>query len=281
MRIDWSLRRWERISLAIMGLVAVVLGLLFYGGYREATSTPVVVRYDVATAPRGFQPIRIALLSDTHIGGHFMSIDAARGRAIAEQIRELRPDLIVLNGDYAGSANGLADALKPLSTLDARYGVVAVLGNHDYDGEQTAADMRRIIRKAGFAPLVNDHVNVGEFVIAGLDDLWKGASDIGEAQKAIADAHGRPVILVSHNPDVFPQVPPGVALTLAGHTHGAHAVLPLIGTVVSSSRFGQRYRRGLIVENGRDMVVTSGAGGFFFRWNVPPEIALITLRPRP
>jgi predicted MPP superfamily phosphohydrolase len=275
--IDWTLKRWERVSLAIIGLLAVVVALVLATGYREAIATPVVVRYRVAALAPGSKPLSIALLSDAHVSGFGMSLDAVRLRAIAEQVRELDPDLIVLGGDFTGPGARLEDALTPLSTMAAPLGIVAVLGNHDYDTGRGARDMAAAIRRAGIAPLVNDHVDVGPVVVAGLDDLWKGSSDIGEANRAIADARGRPVVLVSHVPDVFPQVPSGIAVTLAGHTHGAHAVLPLVGPIVSSSRFGQRYRRGEIVERGRTMIVTSGLGGLAFRWNVPPEIALVTL----
>lgn len=278
--VSWRIGRWERVTLALIGLILVMVCLVLLGGNREASRPPIVAEYRVDTAPRGFKPIRIAVISDTHIGGPIMSLDATGARALVEQVRELRPDLIILAGDYAGTVKGFDGAIQALSGLGAPLGVAAVLGNHDYDGGQDAKAMGATMRRNGFAPLINDHVDVGPVIVAGLDDLWKGESDIAEATRAFADARGRPVILVSHNPDVFPQVPKGVALTVAGHTHGAHAVFPLVGPIVSSSRYGQRYRRGLIVENGRSMVVTSGAGGFFFRWNVPPEVALITLGPR-
>lgn len=280
LNLSWSMGRGERVTLAVLGMVIVAAMLIAISGYKEATRDPVVAEYRVASAPAGTKPIRIALVTDTHMGGPVMSIDAARLRALVEKVRDLRPDMIVLGGDYAGSENGFDAAVAQMATLAAPLGVVAVLGNHDYEGGRTAAGMAATLRRANIIPLVNDHVDVGPVVVAGLDDLWKGSSDIGEAGRAVADARGRPVILVSHNPDVFPGVPAGVSLTLAGHTHGSHAVFPVTGPIVSSSKFGQRYRRGHIVEKGRDMIVSSGAGGIAFRWNVPPEIALITLEPR-
>jgi len=272
--------RWERVTLGILGLLGAIAAIMAVAGYREATRVPVVVRYDVATAPPGFKPITIALLTDTHMGGAIMSLGAVELRALTERIRELQPDLIVLGGDYSGTEKGYDAAIQQMATLAAPLGVVAVLGNHDYEDDREAKAMAATLRRANIVPLVNDHVDVGPVVVAGLDDLWNGSSDIAEAGRALTDARGRPVVLVSHNPDVFPQVPAGVALTLAGHTHGAQAVFPVIGTVATSSRFGQRYRRGEIVEKGRTMIVSSGAGGLAFRWNVPPEIALVTLRPR-
>lgn len=282
MKIDLSFRlgRWERMSLAVIGLLTVLGFIILMEGRNEAMNKPIVVRYAIDTAPKGFRPIKIAFISDMHVGGWCMSLDDEALRGIAEQVRELSPDLIVLGGDYAGTEGGFEKALAPLSGLAAPLGVVAVLGNHEYENDRNAKDMAVTLRRNGFAPLVNDHVDVGPIVVAGLDDLWKGESDIAEAGRAMADANGRPVVLVSHNPDVFPQVPRGIALTLAGHTHGSHAVFPLIGTIVSSSRFGQRFRHGLIHEKDREMVVSSGLGGVAFRWNVPPEIALITLGPR-
>lgn len=280
MKIVWRTERWERILLGVLGLVLIIGATIFMAGYREATTAPVVVRYQVNTAPIGFKPLRIAVISDTHIAPMLVSMDRDGAKAMVERVRELQPDLVVLAGDYAGTEAGFDAAIESLSGLGAPLGVVAVLGNHEYEDGRNARDMARTLRQAGMAPLVNDHVDVGPVIIAGLDDLWNGSSDIGEVGKAIRDANGRPVILVSHNPDVFPQVSKEVALTVAGHTHGSHAVFPIIGSVVSSSRYGQRYRRGHIVENGRSMVVSSGAGGVAFRWNVPPEIALVTLGPR-
>jgi predicted MPP superfamily phosphohydrolase len=76
---------------------------------------------------------------------------------------------------------------------------------------------------------------------------------------------------------VFPSVPASLALTLSGHTHGAQFVPPLIGPIVSTSAFGQRYRYGRVVEDGHELIVTSGIGGRPLRWNVPPEIVEIRI----
>lgn len=87
-------------------------------------------------------------------------------------------------------------------------------------------------------------------------------------------------MLVTHNPDLFPSVPTSIPLTLAGHTHGAQIVPPVIGPIVSTSQYGQRYRHGLIQKDEHAMIVSSGIGGRPFRWNVPPEIVLITIGSR-
>ncbi|HMA15210.1 MAG TPA: hypothetical protein VKP12_10525, partial [Kiloniellaceae bacterium] len=90
-----------------------------------------------------------------------------------------------------------------------------------------------------------------------------------------------PVILLSHTPDVFPEVPAGVALTLAGHTHGGQVYIPLIGRPVVPSKYGERYARGHIVEHGRHLFVSSGIGTAVLpvRFLTPPELVVITLTP--
>lgn len=89
-----------------------------------------------------------------------------------------------------------------------------------------------------------------------------------------------PVILITHNPDIFPDVPPRVSLTLAGHTHGGQVNLPLLGRPIVPSNFGQRYASGHVVEDGRHLFVSDGTGTSIIpaRFRVPPAIVILTLR---
>jgi predicted MPP superfamily phosphohydrolase len=82
-----------------------------------------------------------------------------------------------------------------------------------------------------------------------------------------------------HNPDVFPEMPARVSLSLAGHTHGGQVNLPNIGRLIIPSKFGQRYAYGLVEEGGRKLFVTGGIGTSILpvRFRVPPEIVLLTL----
>ena len=93
---------------------------------------------------------------------------------------------------------------------------------------------------------------------------------------------GVPLIALTHNPDIFPQVPARVNLLLAGHTHGGQVRFPLSGSVVESSRYGERYEAGHVVENGHDLFVTTGIGTSIVpvRFGVPPEIVLLVIRSR-
>jgi len=81
-------------------------------------------------------------------------------------------------------------------------------------------------------------------------------------------------------PDVFPEIPERVSLTVAGHTHGGQVYLPLVGRPVVPSRYGQRYAIGHIVENGRHLFVTPGLGTSIIpvRFLVPPEVSVLELQ---
>ena len=89
-----------------------------------------------------------------------------------------------------------------------------------------------------------------------------------------------PVIVLSHDPDLFPRIPDRVALTLSGHTHGGQVAIPLLRRPLMPSHYGERYARGHIVEHGRHLLVTSGIGtsGLPIRFLAPPEVSISTLR---
>jgi len=88
-----------------------------------------------------------------------------------------------------------------------------------------------------------------------------------------------PIIAITHNPDIFPRVPPRVQLLLAGHTHGGQVRFPLIGTVVQASDYGERYVRGHVFEQNHHLFVTTGIGTSIVpvRFSVPPEIVMLTI----
>ena len=112
--------------------------------------------------------------------------------------------------------------------------------------------------------------------------MWaEGKFDVGRSASAILS--GAPVILLTHNPDVFPRVPQRVSVTLAGHTHGGQVALPLIGRPIVPSQFGQRYAAGHIVEGGRHLFVATGVGTSILpvRFRVPPAVVILTLKTIP
>jgi hypothetical protein len=270
-----------RRARTIVGLVSLaLLGFLVYATFVEPAR---LVRREAAITlarwPASLDGLRVVAVSDLHAGG--WSVTAARIDALVERVNAERADLVVLLGDFARSQSRWRmepeELARHLAPLRASRGVFAVLGNHDwwYDGER----VRRALEAASIRVLEGEPAAVsGGLWIAGIpDEMTRDPRPANVLDKIPGDA---PVLAITHSPDVFPDVPARVAITLAGHTHGGQVRLPIVGAPFVPSRFGQRYLRGHIVENGRQLYVTSGVGTSILplRFGVPPEYAVLTLR---
>jgi len=119
----------------------------------------------------------------------------------------------------------------------------------------------------------------GRFHVAGLADLRNRRPDVGAALARVPP--GEPVLMLAHDPDLFPLVPERVALTVAGHTHGGQVALPYVRRPFIPSYFGERFARGHVVEHGRHLVVGAGLGtsGAPIRLLAPPELLVLELHP--
>jgi predicted MPP superfamily phosphohydrolase len=240
-------------------------------------------RLSIPRWPAAIGPLRIVALSDLHTGAPHVTV--AKLDEIVARVNAARPDLIVLLGDYVihGVIGGrfveperTAAALRGLT---APLGVFAILGNHDwwYDGGRVG----RALSEAGIRLLDDAAVPIetrgGPLWIAGVSDLYTRPADVGRALAAVPE--GAPVIVLTHNPDVFVRVPAGVLLTLAGHTHGGQVNLPIVGRLIVPSEYGERFAIGHVREDGRDLFVTPGIGTSILpvRFGVPPEISVLTV----
>jgi predicted MPP superfamily phosphohydrolase len=169
-----------------------------------------------------------------------------------------------------------------LKDFRAPLGVYSVLGNHDwwFDGER----VRRALEANGIKVLENNAARIEtrgtSFWLMGLADLWTRPQFVAETIANIPA--GPPIIAITHNPDIFPQLPSSVPLLLAGHTHGGQVRFPFVGSVVHTSRFEQKYEAGHVFENGHHLFVTTGIGTSIVpvRFGVPPEIVLVTLQSK-
>ena len=236
--------------------------------------------------------LSISVIADLHAGGPNMGI--ARVRQVVDAANALGSDLIVILGDYFATHRFITEHVPhdawagELARLKARFGVYAVLGNHDwwYDSE----GVRRALARVRMPLLENDAVLLGDpgakFWLAGLGDqiaYWLGPNrfrGVDDLPGTLAKcATSDPVILLAHEPDIFPKVPSRVALTLAGHTHGGQIRLPFIEPRWTPSAYGQRFAYGHIVEQGRHMIVSGGLGTSYvpLRLGVPPEVVQIKL----
>jgi len=277
--------KWRKRIRVTLAAIPVIIGLLVFWGFFIEPNR-LVVNYEtieVKNWPMPLNGLKIAVLADIHAGGAF--IDQNKLRLIVKRTNELNPDIIIILGDYISGGRGGAE-MEPrvfapiLKDLKAPLGVYSVLGNHDwwYDGNR----VRGALETNGIRVLENEvlevHARGATFWLAGLADLWTRPQHITQTIDHIpAD---QPIIALTHNPDVFPQLPQRVPLLLAGHTHGGQVRFPFIGPVIEPSNYGQRYVRGHVIENGHDLFVTTGIGTSIIpvRFGVPPEIVLLTLK---
>ncbi len=277
----------KRIRVTLIAVLLFAGGVVFWGFFIEPNR--LVVRHETIQIdqwPRELNDIRIAVLSDIHAGGAF--IDERKLRTIVERTNALQPEMIVILGDYiAGDGRRHPLRMTPelfapiLKDLHAPLGVYSVLGNHDwwYNG----GHVREALEQNGIKVLDDEVFKVEargtSFWLVGLADLWTRPQHIAETMAQVPE--NTTVIALTHNPDIFPNVPSRVQLLIAGHTHGAQIHLPVIGYVVEpSNRYGERYARGHVIEHGHHLFVTTGIGTSIIpvRFGVPPEIVLLTVK---
>jgi uncharacterized protein len=272
----------RRLILSALALLGLGFGVLAFA-FLQARADPVVrrLRVDMPGWPAGAAPVRVVLLSDIHIGSLAMNPD--RLDRIVAQVNALRPDLVLIAGDFvyghdprkgARFAEGLG---APLAGLRPRLGTLAVLGNHDW--WNGVAAVRAQLARAGVTVIDNQAVTRGPLAVAGIGDEYTGHDRIGEAMTAMRRLPGARLVL-THSPDLVPELPADVSLVLAGHTHCGQ--VSLLGWTPGPQPYERRYRCGVVREGGRAIVVGAGVGASVapVRLGVPPDLWLLTLGPR-
>ncbi|CAN5227356.1 metallophosphoesterase [soil metagenome] len=246
-----------------------------------------------------FNGFKIAMISDIHGGSN--NVTEEKIREIVKITNEQKPDITVLLGDYVSQIKDNRSELKmPLSVicsnlqgLQTKYGVFVVLGNHD--GEYSDELIAGAFENLGYKVLQNEIATIEKdgqkLRILGLVDQlrvlnWQSFSN-GLRQTINNDGNQTgDIIVLEHSPDILPiitggfSISPDLKLILAGHTHGGQVWLPILGTPIVPSSYGQKYSYGHIKENNVDMFVTTGIGTSLlpFRFLMPPEIAVLTLK---
>ena len=295
---------FSRRNLSILaGLLILAAAALAYSYFIEPNR--LVVREDeigITGLDPAFDGLRIALISDIHGGSNGAS--AENIRRVVEAANAQEPDVTVLLGDYVSQGSTrqptherplrmpVREIADNLAGLRAKHGVFAVLGNHDgwYGDAEIAAELTRV----GYRVLQNEIAVIRQngvpLRLLGLKDHLKLDSwdkfDVTVRSTVAAYPKEGQIIVLEHSPEIlyilnfWKHLNPDLKLMLAGHTHGGQVWLPIVGAPLVPSSVGQRYVRGHIEEQGIDMYVTSGVGTSIlpFRFMVPPEVAVVTLR---
>ncbi|MFR9774543.1 metallophosphoesterase [Micromonospora sp. MS34] len=265
---------------------AIFAGLTASGitgyGVRTALGPPQLdrVRIPLAKLPRSMDGLRIATVSDIHLGP--LSGRSHTERIVA-MINRLDADLVAIVGDLVdGSVAELGEAAEPLRDLRSRHGSFFVTGNHEY--YSGVEEWVREVDRLGVRVLQNERQEIntrgGVLDLAGVNDVTAAGTGLAapaDYATALADRNpGRPVVLLAHQPVAAHEAAKfGVDLQLSGHTHGGqmapfNLLVPLQQPVVS----------GLGEVDGTKVYVTNGAGfwGPPVRVGAPPQVTLVELR---
>lgn len=227
------------------------------------------------------RPTTIIVLSDFHAGSH--ANDRERLAAIFNEVRARSCDMVFVLGDVVNVQPFGGGRIRPevtaelLAPLASEKPTIAVLGNHDI--EYGRGDVAKSLMAVGIDVLRNKSRRVAGLMVAGVDDYATGDPDIERTLRDIPE--DEPVALLAHDPASFGTFTRRKVITFSGHTHGGQICLPIIGPIVNASTAPLRWTRGHIVEDGRHLVVSAGLGtsGLPFRFNCPPEVVEVILRP--
>ena len=264
---------FNKILIAIFIAITLLLAYMFIEPYLIETKYIVVESNQI---PAEFDGKKIVFLSDIHYGPFF---DQLRIDNLVDQVNALNPDLILLGGDYVdGGSEYVNPVFKSLSRLKAPLGVYAVLGNSDPQYLTL-----KTIKSSGITYIGNKGIwivqNGSKIRLGGVGDFNNG-NQIQRATTGTVNPKDF-VILLSHNPDYFPEVDKKkVDVVLSGHTHGGQVTFFGIWAPVIRSIYGQRYRTGIIKEDNSTLIVSNGIGTSVLplRFFARPQIIVLKLK---
>ena len=285
---------WHKIF-----LILIILALAGYSYFIEPNRLE-VNRYVVQDEQ--LKGVKIVFASDFHVKPYGQK----RLDMIVDKINAENPDLVLSVGDFVcghthHSTMPIEQIAKTLGKVKAKFGFYTSLGNHD--GWYDSKEITKALEENGIKVLSNKNavinINGQRIYIAGIEDMMTGKPDIYKALDGIEiNEEGNykyPVIMLSHTPDMFPKMPTGITLTLAGHTHGGQIRIPFLGAPFTASSYGDKYAKGWKHEKDGEEIkvdtvkpiklqkeistlfVTRGIGLSIlpFRFNCPPEINVI------
>lgn len=273
---------WAGVGLLVLSCAAIGVYARFIAPKKLH-----VRRLHIGTPTDGASPAyTVAYFSDLHVGRFKRAEWTQR---VVDAINAHTPDLILYGGDFYGHPPAhlrLTDLLHPLAKLQSRWGVFAVLGNHDHglhDRTPRKDELRALLPQLNIRILHNESFIVadadsgaGGVRITGLGELWVEEHDIAQAftQAAagpFADCH----VVLAHNPDLMREIAHRADLFLFGHTHAGQIYLPFAPSLGVPVKYNL-YRGSYYLPQGH-VYITSGCGEASTptRLNTWPEIVII------
>jgi uncharacterized protein len=275
---------YRQIIKSLLALLLFAAALLGYGLYIEPNWFEVKeISLNLPHLSPAFDGYKIVQISDIHADRYFRisNLDT-----VAQKINDQHPDLVVLTGDYVSKGRvpeAVGAIAKSFRQIEAKDGILAVLGNHDYWAK--AKDVTRELTRYQIKLLKNQLVAINrgseQLSIGGVDDVWAGKPDLKAVLKDLGSKQG--AILLAHEPD-FADIAAAshqFDLELSGHSHGAQVRVPFSDVVLPY--LGRKYPHGqyqvldMIQYTNRGI----GLGGIPVRFNCRPEITSFVLHGVP
>jgi uncharacterized protein len=282
------------VSIGVIGALGIIGSfLVFWGSFIEPHRITLNTK---SVQIKELPDLRIAVVGDFHVGPYK---GWAYLRRVVEEVNALKPDIILLPGDFIFNHRASTKGLEPLKDLRSTLGTFAVLGNHDtghmldrkngrfipYRMPDRTSDVDLVLTRLGIKLLRNEQTVIGKgskrFALAGSDHCWMDSCDLEATFKGIPK--NMPVVLLSHIPDVIlDKRSARASLIVSGHTHGGQIRLPFIGNLYPiPDRLGNAYDQGLFkLHNGSVLAITHGIGETMARARLfcPPEILVLNIR---
>ena len=297
----WKGKQWKWLS-KTGGVISFALLFTFWWSSLVTPRNFVVNKVTIESEklPEAFDGYTIAQFSDLHSGTYGKRTGIMEN--MVEEINQLKPDLITFTGDIVNrNSDELLPFINTLRKLDARDGVVSILGNHDYgdymrwskpkDKKKDFAQMIAIQRDSlGWVLLKNQssflhHGNDSILLIGTENWMHKQKVNYCRLDKSYPKDYSGYKILLSHNPKHWDEEvvhKTDIDLTLAGHTHAMQSMITIGNKKFSPSSVRYKHWAGLAQENNQYLYVNIGIGevGVPIRLGANPEITLLTLKKK-
>ena len=250
-----------------------VMAIIVYGGWN--TLHPIVREVEHDTGKKLPQPVKIVLVTDIHLGSLFGRQYAAE---LTERINRQNADVVLFGGDQVDNSLDYVlreKSYEPLKNIKSKYGVYAILGNHDYFSGRVPEELE-LFKSVGFRMLVDEAVDLPCNVhLVGLED-YRSRQHNPNLEILAGKDPGKANILLEHQPRRFLEAEQaGYDLYMAGHTHGGQqAPLNLVTRRMYLLDYGSKKFGNMLG------VVSCGYGlwGTPVRIGSTPEIVVITLK---
>ena len=246
-------------------IIFLILGLFIWSVFIEPN---ILTVKKLSVKDDKLKGLKIVFASDFHIKPY----EKYRIQRTVKAINKQNADIVLLGGDFVNGHD--CSFTMPVDEIAFELSKIkpktyAVIGNHD--GWQGKSKVISSLEKNKIKVLLNENICFEKYCIAGVDDMQTGKPDLNKALNNVK----QPVILLSHTPDIMPDVPDSVNLTLCGHLHGGQ--IRLNRALIVPSAYGLKYADGFVDDNGKKVYTSKGLGTSILpvRLNCPPEIVVI------